>query len=560
MMDKKQIEAIWPNIIVEERIGKGSFGEVYRVCRKNFDRLYYSAVKVIEIPQEELDIQELRRDGMDEDSIRGYYQGMMMQLASEIDLMESLKTTPNVVTIEDFCVRERTDQIGWVAYIRMELLENLNDYWKRCGISPRQVAQLGVDICMALECCEEKHIIHRDIKPANIFVTEFGDFKLGDFGVSRQVWLSSVRSQKGTSAYMAPEVARGESYDKTIDLYSLGIVLYRLLNDNRLPFLPPAPQPVRYEDHQRAVIKRLSGADMPQPVHGGEALGAIVCRACAYRPEERYPSAGDLKAALLEWMSTSAETVQTAAETPIPEDSLPPVQELSQEPSSSPEPVYETQALLAANDEHPDVIQDGTQALSTGSQPEPSQAPGQEDDVRLAGEETVGLFEIKVPTEAEPTSEQPPIPVQELSQESISPEGPLATQPVEETIGLFETTILPKAEPAPQPLPAPEPEPILEKGPEPEPPEPAVAPEKERLWPRWRTLAAVWALWFLERLFMPVFEHLYLLHIVFLLIAVLLVDGLEAEGGWQEIVARWKDRSRTKRRLAAFVLLLLGFC
>lgn len=113
----------------------------------------------------------------------------------------------------------------------------------------------------------EESIIHRDIKPENIFVSDAGDFKLGDFGIARTVEKTmSGLSKKGTYSYMAPEVYRGGAYGFDVDIYSLGIVMYRLLNNNRIPFLPPAP------------------------VNAAGRLGEIVLKACAFDPKERHAS------------------------------------------------------------------------------------------------------------------------------------------------------------------------------------------------------------------------------------------------------------------------------
>lgn len=91
------------------------------------------------------------------------------------------------------------------------------------------------------EYCQCQNIIHRDIKPENIFVSRFGEFKLGDFGIARELDRSmSGLSKKGTFSYMAPEMYKGEEYDARVDIYSLGIVLYKLCNHNRLPFYQSA--------------------------------------------------------------------------------------------------------------------------------------------------------------------------------------------------------------------------------------------------------------------------------------------------------------------------------
>ncbi len=95
----------------------------------------------------------------------------------------------------------------------------------------QQILRLGMDMCQALIACERANVIHRDIKVDNVFFNGFDSFKLGDFGISKQLEKTqSALSQKGTNMYMAPEVFRAEKYDHTVDIYSLGIMLYRLLN------------------------------------------------------------------------------------------------------------------------------------------------------------------------------------------------------------------------------------------------------------------------------------------------------------------------------------------
>ncbi len=102
-------------------------------------------------------------------------------------------------------------------------------------------------------------------------------------------------SKKGTYNYMAPEVYKGEPYGSTVDIYSLGIVLYRLLNENRLPFLPAYPTPITHMDRENALMQRMGGTPLPMPVHGEGRLGEIVLKACAYRSGDRYSSPAQMR-------------------------------------------------------------------------------------------------------------------------------------------------------------------------------------------------------------------------------------------------------------------------
>jgi beta-lactam-binding protein with PASTA domain/serine/threonine protein kinase len=293
------VEEIWNGWKVESLIGEGSFGKVYKIVREEFGYKYVSALKVITIPQTLSEVETIRNDGMTEENVTMYFQGMVQEIVQEFTLMSKLKGITNIVSYEDHAVVELDDRFGWEIYIRMELLTPLFKYWQEHTYSVRDVIQLGIDICQALEVCQKYNIIHRDIKPENIFVSDIGKYKLGDFGIARQLEkTSSGLSKKGTYAYMAPEVYKGQPYNSNVDIYSLGIVLYRFLNNNRTPFLPPFPQEIRYSDKENANIMRISGENMEPPCNAKGRLSEIILKACAYDPKERYESAAEMKNAL----------------------------------------------------------------------------------------------------------------------------------------------------------------------------------------------------------------------------------------------------------------------
>ena len=184
-------------------------------------------------------LQSVYDEGMSPEQAEAYFYSVVESVVREFAIMARLKGTGHVVNYEDHTVIRRQDKLGWDILIRMELLTPLLPYAMAHPFSRRDVIQLGIDLCRALELCQKYNVIHRDIKPENIFVSENGDFKLGDFGIARTIEHSGLGlSKKGTYNYMAPEVYRGNDYGFNVDLYSMGLVLYRLLNKNRLPFLP----------------------------------------------------------------------------------------------------------------------------------------------------------------------------------------------------------------------------------------------------------------------------------------------------------------------------------
>lgn len=132
-----------------------------------------------------------------------YFYGVVENITHEFSIMSRFKGTANVVSYDDHKVICHKDGIGWDILIRMELLTPLLTYAYQHPFARRDIIQLGIDICKALELCQRYNTIHRDIQPENIFVSQNGDFKLGDFGIARTIERTmSGLSKKGT--YLPP--------------------------------------------------------------------------------------------------------------------------------------------------------------------------------------------------------------------------------------------------------------------------------------------------------------------------------------------------------------------
>lgn len=164
----------------------------------------------------------------------------------------------------------------------------------------QEVIRLGIDICSALEVLNVHKMIHRDIKPANIFVNSFGVYKLGDFGESKVLSdVSAGMSVRGTYSYMSPEISRGESADIRSDIYSLGLVMYRLLNGNRAPFVPANTQAVSAIEQEQSNIRRFKGEPLDPPKYcTNPVLSNIVLRACEFDQNNRWHNPAAMKKAL----------------------------------------------------------------------------------------------------------------------------------------------------------------------------------------------------------------------------------------------------------------------
>lgn len=286
-----KIEDVWQEWIVEKKIGRGSYGTVYKCFKEENGERIYAAIKVISVPGDDVELQSNGSlEHMTAEQSKTYYKEIVDGFVREISILESLKGHPNIVRVDDSVIAEDENGIGWHLFIRMELLTDFNTYSCDKSFSEKDVIKMAVDLGNALKACAEQNIIHRDIKPENIFVDENGTFKLGDFGVAKQLkHTQTALSRKGTLNYMAPEVLNAQVGDSRTDIYSLGIVMYQLLNHNRLPFLDPNKQFITHSEREKAFKRRtISGEKLHELQNVSSELNAIVLKATQFKKEDRF--------------------------------------------------------------------------------------------------------------------------------------------------------------------------------------------------------------------------------------------------------------------------------
>ncbi len=295
-MDFRQYEPIFGSWYITEELGSGGEGSLYRICRTDaLGHEYYSALKAVSVPSSKSEIASLMAGGMQLEEVAEYYESVLENTVHEFELLAKLKGNSNIVSYEDHEIFRHEDGIGWDILIRLEELIPLVKYSLDNPLSADEVSRMGIDICKGLSLCKKYGIVHRDIKPDNIFISPSGSYKLGDFGIARIIEKSTAGlSRKGTYEYMSPEVYWGRDYGSSVDLYSLGMVMYRYLNDGRMPFMPQSPAAIHAEDREEAFIKRVNGHPMPAPRCGSEELKRIVLKACAYEREDRYKDAEEM--------------------------------------------------------------------------------------------------------------------------------------------------------------------------------------------------------------------------------------------------------------------------
>lgn len=199
-------------------------------------------------------------------------------------------------------------------------------------VLPRDIRESDV-ICIAKDLCgilvknQKNGIVHGRINPQNIYITKDGSYVLGDIRIGMN---------DPADKFAAPEVCLNQAPGAASDIYSLGLVLYWLMNDRRMPFLPLPPEIPSSQAQEEAGKRRLRGDPLPAPAHGSAALQAIVRKACFFRPEDRYSTGEDMLAAL----STLSESAEIYLYPLAAAKQTPPVRPISpaQRPQSTAQP------------------------------------------------------------------------------------------------------------------------------------------------------------------------------------------------------------------------------
>ncbi len=192
-------------------------------------------------------------------------------------------THPNIVGVYDY------GEDGNVAYIVMEFvdgptLKSLLEKQERLALP--EILRVMEDVLTGLGFSHARGIVHRDIKPANVMLTREGQAKIADFGIARieSSSMTQAGTVMGTPAYMSPEQFMGQTVDLRTDIYSAGVLLYQLLTGER-PF----------EGGMTAIMHKALNTEPPKPsqisVTSPAAMDAVVARAMAKRPEQRFPNA-----------------------------------------------------------------------------------------------------------------------------------------------------------------------------------------------------------------------------------------------------------------------------
>ncbi len=260
---------------IVEVLGKGAMGVVFKGFDPDIDRTV--AIKTV---RKEL-IEEEDRAGM-----------ALARFKNEARAAGRL-SHPGIVAVYDY------GESGSIAYIAMEFVQgnSLREYFNRgTRFAERDAISVMVQLLDALQHAHDQGVWHRDIKPANMIIMTNGKVKIADFGIARidTSTLTQTGVVMGSPGYMAPEQYSGGKVDRRADLFAAGVVMYQLLTGAR-PFAGSV----------ESIPYKICHVEPPlpseaEPDRGWERYNAVITRALAKKPEDRFQTADEFRAAILE--------------------------------------------------------------------------------------------------------------------------------------------------------------------------------------------------------------------------------------------------------------------
>jgi eukaryotic-like serine/threonine-protein kinase len=280
-----ELQVRWGPLLVLEKIGRGSFGDVYRAWDPRLDR--------------EVALKLLREDTTERFGSPAVEEGRLLARVRH----------PNVVTV--FGAERAAGRAGiWMEYIRgRTLADEVKD---RGPLAPDEAVRIAIDVCRALAAVHAANLLHRDVKAHNVMREENGRIVLGDFGTGLTMLETPAEPQlAGTPLYLAPEVLEQRIASVASDLYSVGVLLFFLLT-GRYPVAGGSLAEIQraHSDGVRLSVREAG----PELDHD---LAALVETLLDPDPGQRFPTAIAAEAALQQWRDRQAgETLPGAAAPP----------------------------------------------------------------------------------------------------------------------------------------------------------------------------------------------------------------------------------------------------
>ena len=273
----------------------------YRILHPESGREF--VLKHISVPAGEEKVEALLLSGAyaNQAEADAYYRKEAESLVREAEDRKKLLDCPYILPFLGVQM-EKKEGVGYDVYAVLPKRNSLETYLNENAVSHLRGINMGIDLCAALGALREEGFVHANLKPGNVFFSDSGRFLLGDFGlISTEDMQYAVLPEQYRSSYSAPELSDFlGGLNPTVDIYSLGMILYRIYNGNHAPF----------EDEKTSAraadARRVAGEALPAPLYADYELTEIILKACAHDPADRYQSPEEMRVELEQYMRRNA--------------------------------------------------------------------------------------------------------------------------------------------------------------------------------------------------------------------------------------------------------------
>ena len=290
----------------------------YPAMRDDSEKRYI--VKRISLPASQVQVEALLLTGVykDADAVCAYYEELAQGITREVQILDTLAGQRGFVPYKDHQIVPMEAGVGFEVHLISRYRMTLERYLRRNCMTHLSAVNLGIDMCAALAVCREAGWLYVDLKPENIYLFNDQEYRIGDLGFQPMDMLAySSLPERCRSIYTAPEVSDAySSLNATMDTYALGLVLYQVYNDGHLPYTNA--------EEQAAWLEKLSsGEPMPAPVCADADMTAIIARAIAADPADRWQTPAEMGHALISYMQRNgADDIPLVPPAPEPEPEI----------------------------------------------------------------------------------------------------------------------------------------------------------------------------------------------------------------------------------------------
>lgn len=323
MSEREGVPALLDGLVVGEAISEHHGIRCCPAMAEDSDNKYI--IKIISVPASQVQLDALLLTGAyaDQKAALTYFKELADGVVREAEVLHTLSMLEGFVGYDGWHMEPKADGSGYDIYLLGAYRQTLDRYCARNAMTHSRTVNLALDLCAALSVCRQSGYLYAALKPSNVYLGENGEFRIGDLGFIPMDSLKYASlPDKYRSAYTAPEIEDAFSaINETIDIYSVGMLLYQIYNGGNLP-----------ED-----------TSLP-PAYADEAMATIIMKACAVNPEDRWQTPADFGHALVSYLQENS--VNDDPIVPIVTEAT----EETEETEEISEESQETAAVIAAVD------------------------------------------------------------------------------------------------------------------------------------------------------------------------------------------------------------------